>query len=210
MTIFEQKVLEVVKGIPRGKVMTYAAVAHAIGNPKAVRAVGNALNKNPHPITVPCHRVIRSNGQIGGYALGIDRKNCLAQTRRSIMTTLVKVKTPITTKLAYIATAGVAIGLFAGLGVFLSDQGFYDDPNVDCPTLTESACQDNSLRCQAIFDEGSRFSECKTLTDTMVMQRRNEAILCQQTQGQLIKSRFGPYCDCSLNNQKYVQNVGCQ
>lgn len=53
--------------IPKGKVITYKQVAERIGNRKAFRAVGNALRKNPIPITIPCHRVIRSNGELGNY-----------------------------------------------------------------------------------------------------------------------------------------------
>ena len=59
--------------VPKGKVTTYRELAHALGT-KAYRAVGQALNRNPHLIKVPCHRVIKSNGEVGGYALGIDRK----------------------------------------------------------------------------------------------------------------------------------------
>ena len=59
--------------VPKGKVTTYRELAHALGT-KAYRAVGQALNRNPHLMKVPCHRVIKSNGEVGGYALGIDRK----------------------------------------------------------------------------------------------------------------------------------------
>ncbi|MEK9186522.1 MAG: MGMT family protein [Patescibacteria group bacterium] len=69
MTIFEEKVYNVVSKIPKGKILTYKQVARLIGKPKAFRAVGNALNKNPFK-DVPCHRVIRSDGGIGGYAKG--------------------------------------------------------------------------------------------------------------------------------------------
>jgi O-6-methylguanine DNA methyltransferase len=77
ITKFQESVYRVVKGIPKGKTMTYAQVAVAIGNPKAVRAVGNALNKNPFAPTVPCHRVIRSDGSIGGFASGSRNKKAL-------------------------------------------------------------------------------------------------------------------------------------
>jgi methylated-DNA-[protein]-cysteine S-methyltransferase len=56
--------------IPRGEVRTYGWVAAQIGRPLAVRAVGTALRKNPVPVFIPCHRVVRSNGQLGQYALG--------------------------------------------------------------------------------------------------------------------------------------------
>ena len=73
ITFFQQKVYNVVKKIPKGKVLTYQQVAQKIGNPKSYRAVGNALNKNKNP-QVPCHRVIRSDGKIGGYNKGTDLK----------------------------------------------------------------------------------------------------------------------------------------
>ncbi len=59
--------------VPKGKVTTYRELAHALGT-KAYRAVGQAMNRNPQLVSVPCHRVIKSNGEVGGYALGIDRK----------------------------------------------------------------------------------------------------------------------------------------
>src|SRR3989338_9084817 len=63
---FNQKVWELTKKIPKGKVTTYKAIAHKLGT-KAYRAVGNALKNNPHAPKVPCHRVINSDGKIGGY-----------------------------------------------------------------------------------------------------------------------------------------------
>ena len=72
-TTFAEKVYAVVKKIPKGKVLTYKEVARRIGKPKAYRAVGNALNKNTNP-KVPCHRVIRSDGDIGGFARGTKKK----------------------------------------------------------------------------------------------------------------------------------------
>lgn len=59
--------------VPKGKVTTYRELAHALGT-KAYRAVGQAMNRNPELVSVPCHRVIKSNGEVGGYAWGIDRK----------------------------------------------------------------------------------------------------------------------------------------
>ena len=73
MTNFQQKVYNVVALIPRGKTMTYKQVAVAIGNPKAYRTVGNALNKN-YNLNTPCYRVIMSSGKIGGYNRGVNRK----------------------------------------------------------------------------------------------------------------------------------------
>lgn len=66
---FQEKIYTVVKKIPKGKVLTYKEVAKKIGHPKAFRAVGNILGKNTDP-KVPCHRVIRSDGKIGGYRDG--------------------------------------------------------------------------------------------------------------------------------------------
>ena len=73
MTQFEQKVYGAVRKIPCGKVATYASVARAAGKPRAARAVGNALNKNPYR-DVPCHRVVKSDSSIGGFARGIKAK----------------------------------------------------------------------------------------------------------------------------------------
>lgn len=70
---FQSEVFAVVKKIPRGKTMTYKQVAEKIGRPQASRAVGNALNKNYDP-DIPCHRVVRGTGKIGGYNRGTKRK----------------------------------------------------------------------------------------------------------------------------------------
>ena len=67
-TRFQLKVWNYLRKIPKGKVKTYHQVAKAIGNPKACRAVANAVGKNPYPPKIPCHRVIRSDGRIGGYS----------------------------------------------------------------------------------------------------------------------------------------------
>ena len=74
ISAFARKVYSQVKKIPKGKVASYAWVAKKIGCPGAVRAVGNALNKNPYAPAVPCHRVIRSDRKIGGFARGEDKK----------------------------------------------------------------------------------------------------------------------------------------
>ena len=66
---FSQKVWQLTAQIPSGRVSTYGQLALALGQPKASRAVGNALNKNPKAPQVPCHRVVRVGGQLGGYAL---------------------------------------------------------------------------------------------------------------------------------------------
>lgn len=70
---FNKKCYSLLKKVPRGKVTTYKDLAHAL-NTKAYRAVGNAMNKNPHAPRVPCHRVIKSNGEVGGFASGSIKK----------------------------------------------------------------------------------------------------------------------------------------
>ncbi|MCC7160559.1 MGMT family protein [Candidatus Nomurabacteria bacterium] len=67
-TAFQKKVWEALLKIPKGKTITYKELAKNIGKPKAVRAVANAVGANPVPITIPCHRVIRSDGTLGGYS----------------------------------------------------------------------------------------------------------------------------------------------
>lgn len=71
---FSQKVWVATKKIPQGKVATYAIIAKMIKCPKSARAVGNALNANPFAPVVPCHRVVRSDGSIGGFASGSKKK----------------------------------------------------------------------------------------------------------------------------------------
>ena len=67
-TKFQIKVWNYLKKIPKGEVRTYLQVAKAIGKPKAHRAVANAVGRNPYPPKIPCHRVIRSDGSLGGYS----------------------------------------------------------------------------------------------------------------------------------------------
>lgn len=76
-TYFEKKVWVALKEILFGETRTYKWVAEKVGNPSATRAVGRALSKNPIPIVVPCHRVIESDGSIGGYSSGADIKRRL-------------------------------------------------------------------------------------------------------------------------------------
>jgi methylated-DNA-[protein]-cysteine S-methyltransferase len=71
---FQDQVLKLVSKVPRGKVTTYKELARAVGRPKAWRAVANALASNLHPIKIPCHRVVRSDGGVGGYKLGERKK----------------------------------------------------------------------------------------------------------------------------------------
>jgi methylated-DNA-[protein]-cysteine S-methyltransferase len=70
LTDFQRLVLHITQQIPRGQVVTYGEIARRIGNPKSVRAVGQALGRNPIPIVIPCHRVIASDGSMGGYSGG--------------------------------------------------------------------------------------------------------------------------------------------
>ena len=81
---FAEKVWKAACEIPLGEVRTYAWVARKIGQPKAARAVGQALKKNPYPIIVPCHRVVSSNGALGGYALGERKKKLLLRLEKTI------------------------------------------------------------------------------------------------------------------------------
>lgn len=74
MNSFAEKVYSATRRIPRGRVATYKAVARAAANPRAFRAVGNALNKNPYAPKVPCHRVVKSSGALGGFASGCAKK----------------------------------------------------------------------------------------------------------------------------------------
>ena len=67
-TVFQKKVWLELSKIPKGETRTYKEIAIAIGRPLAVRAVANACGKNPRPIKIPCHRVIRSDGKLGGYS----------------------------------------------------------------------------------------------------------------------------------------------
>lgn len=73
---FRQRCYDVLKSVPAGKVTTYAAIARALDT-KAWRAVGSAMAKNQQLIVIPCHRVVRSDGAIGQYALGADKKRAL-------------------------------------------------------------------------------------------------------------------------------------
>lgn len=84
-TQFQRKIYQVIKRIPRGEVRSYKWIAEQIGRPRAYRAVGQALNKNPHPITIPCHRVICSNGSLGGYSGGIKKKRFLLKKEKAIL-----------------------------------------------------------------------------------------------------------------------------
>jgi len=76
---FGRKVLRVTSAIPYGGVLSYAEVAAEAGSPRGSRAAGNALGSNPIPIVIPCHRVLRSGGALGGYGGGVERKRWLLE-----------------------------------------------------------------------------------------------------------------------------------
>jgi methylated-DNA-[protein]-cysteine S-methyltransferase len=76
---FGRKVLGVTAAIPYGSVLTYQEVAGEAGSPRGSRAAGNALGSNPIPIVIPCHRVLRTGGNLGGYGGGPDRKRWLLE-----------------------------------------------------------------------------------------------------------------------------------
>jgi O-6-methylguanine DNA methyltransferase len=80
---FQRRVLEEARRIPYGEARSYSWIARRIGRPRAVRAVGTALGRNPVPFIVPCHRVLRSDGSLGGYAFGLGLKERLLKMERS-------------------------------------------------------------------------------------------------------------------------------
>ena len=86
-TNFQMKVWNFLKKIPKGSVKTYSEVAKAIGKPTAIRAVANAIGKNPYPIKIPCHRVIKADGSLGGYSAegGIKTKQKLLKNEGIIV-----------------------------------------------------------------------------------------------------------------------------
>ena len=70
----DKKIYKKLLEVPKGKVTTYGELARAVGCKNGQRAVGNIMNKNPYPVIVPCHRVVRSDGRVGGYDYGEDVK----------------------------------------------------------------------------------------------------------------------------------------
>ena len=86
-TTFQLTVWNYLRQIPKGTVKTYSQIANAIGKPQAARAVANAIGKNPHPPKIPCHRVIRSDGSLGGYSGkgGIKTKKMLLKKEGIIL-----------------------------------------------------------------------------------------------------------------------------
>ena len=91
LTPFTSRVYKAVLGIPLGQVRSYKWVAKKAGSPRAWRAVGNTLKKNPYPLIIPCHRVVKSNKGLGGYALGIKYKESLLALEKEIKRHLVDI-----------------------------------------------------------------------------------------------------------------------
>lgn len=83
-TPFQQSVWGALQKIVRGQMIVYQDIAYAIGKPNAVRAVGTAVGKNPVCIIVPCHRVVATNGTLGGYVAGLERKHELLRLEKAI------------------------------------------------------------------------------------------------------------------------------
>ena len=84
MTPFAKRVYKVVLNIPLGEVRSYKWVAQKAGNPKAARAVGQILKRNPYPLIIPCHRVVRSNNKLGGYIFGIKMKSSIRDLEKRL------------------------------------------------------------------------------------------------------------------------------
>jgi methylated-DNA-[protein]-cysteine S-methyltransferase len=82
---FTREVLRATARIGFGEVSTYAGVAAEAGSPRAVRAAGNALGANPMPVVVPCHRVLRTGGTLGGYTGGVERKEFLLRLEGALL-----------------------------------------------------------------------------------------------------------------------------
>lgn len=80
-TQFKQRVLEVVYAIPEGATLSYKEVAERAGSPRAFRAVGTIMKHNTNP-AIPCHRVICSNGSLGGYNQGVEKKRAILQAEQ--------------------------------------------------------------------------------------------------------------------------------
>ncbi len=82
-TPFQQAVWQALRAIPRGQIRSYAEVARTIGKPRAARAVAQVCAANPVAVLIPCHRVVRSDGQLGGYGWGVHRKRALLKLERA-------------------------------------------------------------------------------------------------------------------------------
>ena len=84
MTLFAKKVYNVVLNIPIGEVRSYKWVAEKCGRPKAFRAVGTILKNNPYPLLIPCHRVVKSNNDLGEYVFGVKQKKLILDLEKEI------------------------------------------------------------------------------------------------------------------------------
>lgn len=84
---FSTRVLEALGKVPFGGMKTYGEIAAQLDNPKGARAVGNACNRNPFPLIIPCHRIVMSNGKMGGFAYGCSMKEDLLEFERQITQT---------------------------------------------------------------------------------------------------------------------------
>ena len=84
MLEFTKRVYKAVLSIPLGEVRTYKWVARKAGRPGAARAVGQVLKNNPYPLIIPCHRIVKSNGESGGYNMGKKKKEALLNLERQI------------------------------------------------------------------------------------------------------------------------------
>lgn len=82
-TAFQRAVWNALNNIPTGRTVTYSDIARQIGKPKAVRAVGSAIGANPVSLRIPCHRVIRRDGRLGGYAWGLERKEKILRAEQA-------------------------------------------------------------------------------------------------------------------------------
>lgn len=87
VSTFTRRVLTETCGIARGETRTYQWLARQIGMPDATRAVGNALGSNPLPLVIPCHRIVRGDGSVGGYAFGTRMKTALLESEGALVAT---------------------------------------------------------------------------------------------------------------------------
>ena len=83
-TAFQSRVWDALRDIPYGQTRSYAQIAEAIGEPRAVRAVARACATNPVAVVVPCHRVVRNDGALSGYRWGVERKRALLERERAL------------------------------------------------------------------------------------------------------------------------------
>ena len=89
--IIEKKIYRKLLQVPSGKITTYKELARSVGLQNGQRVIGQIMNKNPFPVIIPCHRVVKSTGEIGGYAFGISiKKNMLVKEGISISNNKIK------------------------------------------------------------------------------------------------------------------------